>query len=169
MIRYTILYHRSSMGLSKARYRSVSKSNRSNRDLPWCALSCSFVWSGSDFPALDLQRNMICCKLSRCLCQRWSKNMVSCFSNNFNVELNIRNMLQALVAHRLFINHVNIEIKVRRLLQPWEPTVCTISLLISSLLRFVNSKCPGYSLWTWEFHHSALRFCLNQTLWNPQS
>ena len=27
---------------------------------------------------------------------------------------------------------------------------------------------PGKSLWTWEFHALKLRFCLSQTLWNPE-
>ena len=34
----------------------------------------------------------------------------------------------------------------------------------SSLLRFVDSKLPGNSLGTWEFHPLTLRFCLSQTL-----
>ena len=44
-----------------------------------------------------------------------------------------------------------------------------ISLLRLSLLRFVDSRFPGNSLWTWEFHPSTLRFCLSQTLRNPES
>ena len=33
-----------------------------------------------------------------------------------------------------------------------DSTLCPISLLRLSLLRFVDSEFPGNSLWTWEFH-----------------
>ena len=36
-----------------------------------------------------------------------------------------------------------------------------ISLLRLSLLRFVDSKLPGNSLWTWELHTFKSRFCLS--------
>ena len=43
-----------------------------------------------------------------------------------------------------------------------------VSLLTLSLLRLLDSSFPGSPLWTWEFHPSTLRLCLNQTLCNPQ-
>ena len=51
----------------------------------------------------------------------------------------------------------------------WLGKVHPIFLPRLSLLRFVDSTFPGNSLWTWEFHPLNLRFCLSQTLWNPES
>ena len=48
-------------------------------------------------------------------------------------------------------------------------SVCPISLLSISLLRLLGSGFPGNSLWTQEFHPLRLRFCLSQTLRNPES
>ena len=39
-----------------------------------------------------------------------------------------------------------------------------ISLLRLFLLRFVDSKLPGDSLWRREFYPLTLRFCLSQAL-----
>ena len=39
-----------------------------------------------------------------------------------------------------------------------------ISPLRISLLRFIDSRFPGDSLWAWEFHPFNLRLCLSQTL-----
>ena len=44
-----------------------------------------------------------------------------------------------------------------------------ISLLISFLLRFVDSTFLWNSLWAWEFHPLSLRLRLIQTLRNPES
>ena len=44
-----------------------------------------------------------------------------------------------------------------------------ISLLRLSLLRLLDSNFPVNSLMAWEFHPLNLRFCLSQTLWNPES
>ena len=44
-----------------------------------------------------------------------------------------------------------------------------ISLLILSLLRLLDSKLLGNSLWTWPFRPFNLRFCLNEILWSPES
>ena len=49
---------------------------------------------------------------------------------------------------------------------------CPISLLRLlriSLLRFLDSRFPGDSLWAWEFHPLNLRFCLSQILRNSES
>ena len=44
-----------------------------------------------------------------------------------------------------------------------------ISLLRLSLLRFLDSNFPASSLWTLEFNPLKFRFCLSQTLRNPES
>ena len=44
-----------------------------------------------------------------------------------------------------------------------------ISLLRSSLLRVFDSSFIGNYLWAWKCHPLKSRFCLSQTLWNPES
>ena len=44
-----------------------------------------------------------------------------------------------------------------------------ISLPRRSLLRLLDSNCPGNSMWALESHPLKLRFCLSQTRWNPES
>ena len=51
----------------------------------------------------------------------------------------------------------------------WFQELRPISIPRLSLLRFVDSKLQGNPLWTWEFHPLNLRFCLSQTLRNPES
>ena len=41
--------------------------------------------------------------------------------------------------------------------------------IIPTVLRFADSRFPINPTWTWEFHPLKLRFCLSQTLWNPES
>ena len=36
-------------------------------------------------------------------------------------------------------------------------------------LRRRHGLLPGNSLWAWEFYALKRRFCLSQTLWNPES
>ena len=51
------------------------------------------------------------------------------------------------------------------------PVIATPNLptkIISTKIRWLKGNM-GNSLWTWEFHPLKLRFCLSQTLWNPES